>query len=95
MRIVKITVAAPHTAAWTTSARLVEAVRSVTDPGDELVHVYADQLSTGFGLVIFLLVPLDEAAATGCRLVLAAADSLELAGWTLDTVRVWSPAGIS
>jgi hypothetical protein len=95
MRIVSITVEAPHTAAWTTSANLVEAVRAVSVPQDELVHVYAGLLPTGFGVVVFLLVPLDQAAATGCRLVLAAADSLDLPGWTLGTVKVWGPSGLS
>ena len=95
MRIVSVTVEAPHTAAWTTSARLVEAVQAAAVPQDELVHVYAGLLPTGFGVVVFLLVPLDRAAATGSRLVLAAADSLELPGWTLGAVRVWAPGGVS
>jgi hypothetical protein len=95
MRIVSITVEAPHTAAWTTSAKLVEAIQAAAVPQDRLVHVYTGMMPTGFGVVVFLLVPLDRAAAIGCRLVLAAADSLELPGWTLGTVRVWAPAGLS
>lgn len=95
MRIVSITVEAPPTAAWTTSAKLVEAVQAAAVPQDELVHVYAGLRPAGFGVVVFLLVPLDQAAATGCRLVLAAADSLDLPGWTLGSVRVWGPTGLS
>ena len=95
MRVVSIIVEAPRIPAWTTSAKLVEAVRAVAVPQDGLMHVYAGRLPTGFGVVIFLLVPLDQAATTGCRLFLAAADSLELPGWTLGAVRVWSPADIS
>ena len=95
MRIVRIIVEAPHTAAWITSAQVVEAVQAVAVPQDELMHVYVGPLPAGFGVVLFLLVPLDQAAATGCRLVLAAADSLELPSWRLGTVRVSSPAGIS
>ena len=95
MRIVRIIVEAPRTAAWTTSAQLAEAVQAVAVPEDELVHVYVGPMPAGFGVVLFLLVSLDQAAAIGCRLVLAAADSLELPGWTLGTVRVSSPAGLS
>lgn len=95
MRIVSIVVDAPPTTAWATSEQLAEAVQSVAAPRDELMHVYAGALPTGFGVVIFLLVPLEQAAATGCRLLLAAADSLELPGWTLGTVRVWSPAELN
>lgn len=95
MRIVRIVVEAPRTAAWTTPAEVAEAVRAVAVPQDELMHVYVGPLPAGFGVVLFLLVPLDQAAATGCRLVLAAADSLELPGWTLGTVRACSPAGLS
>ncbi|MFJ3408031.1 hypothetical protein [Promicromonospora sp. NPDC090134] len=94
MRVVSIIVEAPFTA-WTTSAKLVEAVQAVAVPQDELMHVYAGTLPTGFGVVIFLLVPLEQAAATGCRLLLAAADSLELREWSLGAVRVWSPAELS
>ena len=95
MRIVSIVVDAPPTTAWTTSEQLTEAVQAVAAPQDELMHVYAGTLPTGFGVVIFLLVPLEQAAATGCRLLLAAADSLELRDWSLGAVRVWSPAEIS
>jgi len=95
MRIVSIIVEAPRTAAWTTSARLAEAVRAVAVPQDELMHVYASPLPTGVGVVVFLLVPQDQAAATGCRLLLAATDSLELSGWTLGAVRVWSSAELN
>lgn len=95
MRIVRIVVEAPPTAAWITSAQVVEAVQAAAVPQDELVHVYVGPLPAGFGVVLFLLVSLDRAAATGCRLVLAAADSLDVAEWTLGTVRVSSPAGIS
>ena len=95
MRIVRITVEAPPTAAWITPAQVVQAVQAVAVPQDELMHVYASPLPAGFGVVLFLLVSLDQAAATGCRLVLAAADSLDLSGWTLGTIRVGSPAGLS
>ena len=95
MRVVRITVEAPHTPAWTTSAKLAEAVQAAAVPQDELVHVYVGPLPTGFGVVIFLLVPLDQAAATACRLVLAAADSVELPDWTLGTVTVWGPGALS
>lgn len=94
MRIVSITVEAPNHAAWITSARLVEEVRAAAVPRDELAHVYAGVRPRGFGVVVFLLVPLDQAAATGCRLVLTAADALG-EGWTLGTVRVWGPEGLS
>ncbi|MBO0609927.1 hypothetical protein [Myceligenerans salitolerans] len=95
MRIVKITVEAPRNGARIASARVVEAVQAAAAPRDELVHVYAGPLPTGFGVVVFLLVPRDQAAATACRLVLDAADALELSGWTLGTVRVWGPDVLS
>ncbi|MFD2026305.1 hypothetical protein [Promicromonospora aerolata] len=95
MRVVRITVEAPPAAAWITPAQVVEAVRAVAVPQDELMHVYVGPLPAGLGVVLFLLVPVERAAATGCRLVLAAADSLGLPGWTLGTVRVGDPEGLS
>ncbi|MBL0886918.1 hypothetical protein HGK34_11625 [Myceligenerans sp. I2] len=86
---------APHTTAWTTSASIVDAIQAAAVPQDQLMHVYAALLPTGFGVVMYLLVPLDRAAATGSRLVLAATDSLELTDWTLGKVEAWDPAGLS
>lgn len=94
MRVVSIVAEAPPGPGRTTSTSLAEAVQAVAVPQDELMHVYAGPLRAGFGLVLFLLVPQDQAASTGCRLVLAAADHLGLPGWTLGSVRVWSPAEV-
>ncbi|MBE1876671.1 hypothetical protein [Myceligenerans pegani] len=95
MRIVIATVETPEAAAWTTPASIIAAVRAAAVPEDELAHVYADLLPAGFGVVVYLLVPRARAAATGSRLILAAADSLELADWTLGEVKVWDPAPFS
>jgi hypothetical protein len=95
MRIVRATVETPQTAAWASSATIVEAVQAAAVPKDELVHVYVGLLTDGFGVVIYLLVPLDRAAATGSRLILAAVDSLELTDWRLGEIWVWSPDQIS
>lgn len=94
MRIVIVTVETPRAPAWITPARIVEAVRAAAVPEDDLAHAYADVLPGGFGVVVYLLVPRDRAAATGSRLILAAADSLGLTGWTLGEVRVWDPTSL-
>ena len=93
MRVVSLIVEAPSTA-WTASTSSPDVVQAVAVPQDELMHVYAGVRPRGFGVVVFLLVPLDQAAATGCRLVLTAADALG-EGWSLGTVRVWGPEGLS
>lgn len=95
MRIVSVTVETPDTAELAAPAAIVAAIQEAAVPQDQLMHVYADLLPGGYGVVVYLLVPLDRAATTGCRLILAAADALELTGWSLGKVKVWDPASLS
>ena len=94
VRVVLAVIDAPGATASTT--RVVEAVRTVArehEPSAGLAHVYTDRHDRGYGVVLYLLAPLDQASAAASRLLFAAADEGAFGpGWTVTELVAWDPA---
>lgn len=89
MRVVLSLIEAP--AATASAAHVADAVRAVADER-ELTHVYASHVTGRYGVVLYLLTPLETAAAVALRILFEVAEQGEFGpDWIVAELAAWNP----
>lgn len=90
MRVVLSVIDAPRGTASAT--RVADAVRAAADRRD-LGHVYASSETGSYGVVLYLLVPLEAATTTALRILFEVGGGGTFGpGWSVAEVAAWDPA---